>query len=99
MQSIVVVGCSMQDQLLPSVFKQKSGARRLYQHRGETQIAFRPVLRLGNATPAATPPMQRHFRSIQSVSDQAQDFSGLTRVSYACIADCKQIGSEGEEIG
>jgi len=33
----------------------------------------------------------RHFRSIQDVSDQAQDFFGLTRVSYDCTAGCEQI--------
>jgi hypothetical protein len=37
---------------------------------------------------------QRHFRSIQSVSGQVQDFPGGAWVSYGCIADHEQVRSE-----
>jgi hypothetical protein len=72
----------MQDRLLqPSVFEQKSGAAD-YTTPGRNADRVPAGLALGDAPAAAIDPemapMRRHFRSIQSVSGQVQDFWGLT---------------------
>ncbi len=63
----------------------ESGPRRLYAHSERPTVPARgDHLAIRKATPAVRPPMQRYFRSIQSVSAQAQDFPGLGWVWSHC---------------
>ena len=62
----------------PSALKKAALAD--YTNTMEASAAFWPVLRLAIPPQACPPPMQRYFRSIQDLSDHAQDFSGLAWV-------------------
>jgi len=44
------------------------------------------------------PPVRRHLRTIQNASDQNQDLSILTQVSYKFVADCDQSEAKEERI-
>jgi hypothetical protein len=64
---------------LTSALEKKSGVSRLYRPCGEWGCRIQPIL-FFETQAAANALEQRDFRSIQSVSDGAQDFTSLAEV-------------------